>query len=90
MVTMAAGTGTRSDTGRPETSKAARLRRLWRSQDARVHASGLARARPAPVLPARADEAPARGLTARELINMARAARSGPGPSLGGGSRPRF
>lgn len=61
--------------------KAARLRRLWRSQDARVQASGLARARPAPALPARDDGPGSRGLTARELINMARAARAGTAPA---------
>ena len=84
---MAAGTGTwpgtsgspagKSEMGKSEMGKAARLRRLWRSQDARVQASGLARARPAPALPARDDGPGSRGLTARELINMARAARTG-------------
>ena len=73
---MAAGTEAWSGTG-TDTGRAARLRRLWRSQDARVQASGLARARPAPALPARDDGPGSRGLTARELINMARAARAG-------------
>lgn len=87
---MAAGTGTwpgtsgipagKSETGKSEMGKAARLRRLWRSQDARVQASGLARARPAPAPPARDDGPGSRGLTARELINMARAARAGSDP----------
>lgn len=55
--------------------KAARLRRLWRSQDMRLRSSGLARARPLLAAPAEA-LLPSRGLTARELINMARAARA--------------
>ena len=56
-------------------TKAVRLRRLWRSRDLRIQASGIARARP--VSSALADTAalPRRGLTARELIGMARAAR---------------
>lgn len=79
---MTAGTGAWSGTG-IEAGRAARLRRLWRSQDTRVHASGLARARPVPAPPARDDGPPARGLTARELINMARAARSEADPAQG-------
>jgi hypothetical protein len=47
--------------------KAARLRRLWRSQDTRLRSSGLARARPLLAAPAEA-LLPSRGLTARELI----------------------
>ncbi len=51
-----------------------RLRRLWRSQGTRLGSSGLALGRPVLAV-APAPEMPARGLTARELINMARAAR---------------
>ncbi|KQP39240.1 hypothetical protein ASF49_21510 [Methylobacterium sp. Leaf104] len=66
---------------RASDSRAMRLRRLWRSQDATLRSSGLALGRPvlATIRPAmagpEASEVPARGLTARELINMARAAR---------------
>ncbi|MGU3362716.1 hypothetical protein ACLBWX_20520 [Methylobacterium sp. M6A4_1b] len=66
---------------RASDSRAMRLRRLWRSQDATLRSSGLALGRPVLATVRRAmarpeaSEVPARGLTARELINMARAAR---------------
>ena len=59
-------------------TKAVRLRRLWRSHDTNVRASGLALGRPA--LVARGQGGPGRsahGMTSRELIAMARAARTG-------------
>ena len=67
-------------------TKAAWLRRLWRSQDTSLHSSGLAKGLPA--LTSRLPEAlqlPSHGLTARELINMAREAR-GKGHRLPSGS----
>ena len=74
------GQGARTEDARADRARALRLRRLWRSHDTTLQASGLALGRP--VLTAKAasaapeaSEIPARGLTARELINMARAAR---------------
>ncbi|KQP27441.1 hypothetical protein ASF27_21025 [Methylobacterium sp. Leaf102] len=66
-----------SDGGANDT-RAARLRRLWRSHDTNVRTSGLALGRPALVATGQgALRRPAHGMTARELIAMARAARSG-------------
>lgn len=56
-------------------TKALRLRRLWRSRDTGLQTSGIARGRPGLAGPPEAGSLPARGLTARELIGMARAAR---------------
>jgi hypothetical protein len=58
-------------------ARAARLRRLWRGNDMNHRASGLALGRPmlTPAEP-RILKRPAHGITARELIGMARAARA--------------
>ena len=58
-------------------TKAARLRRLWRGNDTNHRSSGLALGRPllAPVEPGILKRG-AHGITARELIAMARAARA--------------
>lgn len=57
-------------------TKAARLRRLWRSHDMTIRSTGLALGRPVPVATEQGIlRRPAHGVTARELINMARAAR---------------
>lgn len=53
--------------------RAVRLRRTMRERDTRIEASGCAKARPLPV--GEATSLAARGLTARELIRMAQAAR---------------
>jgi hypothetical protein len=58
-------------------SKAARQRRLWRSYDISLRSSGVVHGRPALVgSSGHALQLPPRWLTARELIGMARAARS--------------
>jgi hypothetical protein len=73
---MAADSDTRARQARAEDSRAARLRRLWRSQDTTLRSSGLALGRPVLAMARpEASDVPTRGLTARELINMARAAR---------------
>ncbi|AWN36435.1 hypothetical protein DK427_12435 [Methylobacterium radiodurans] len=53
--------------------RAVRLRRTMRERDTRIEASGCAKARPIPT--AEAASAAGHGLTARELIRMAQAAR---------------
>jgi hypothetical protein len=53
--------------------RAVRLRRTMRERDPRIEASGCARARPVPA--ADAVDLVGHGLTARELIRMAQAAR---------------
>ena len=70
----------RTEETRADKARALRLQRLWRSHDTTLQSSGLALGRPIlTTKPATArpdaSEIPARGLTARELINMARAAR---------------
>jgi hypothetical protein len=80
---MAVGREAGRDTTCPETtwtpSKAARQRRLWRGYDISLRSSGLVHGRPAPVgSSGQALQLPPRWLTARELIGMARAARSKP------------
>jgi hypothetical protein len=63
-------------------TKAAQLRRLWRGHDTNLRCSGLAMGRP--VLATKEQSAlrrPAHGVTARELIAMARAARAGSVPA---------
>lgn len=58
-------------------SKAARQRRLWRGYDISLRSSGVVHGRPALVgSSGQALQLPPRWLTARELIGMARAARS--------------
>ncbi len=57
-------------------TKAVRLRRLWRGRDLGIETSGVARGRPMLTAPVEAGLLPCRGLTARELIGMARAARA--------------
>ncbi len=53
--------------------RAVRLRRTMRERDTRIEASGCAKARPQPL--GEAAVLTERGLTARELIRMAQAAR---------------
>jgi hypothetical protein len=52
--------------------RAVRLRQTMRARDVRIKASGCAKSPPAPILPPPPTE---RGLTARDLIRMAQAAR---------------
>lgn len=60
-------------------SKAARQRRLWRGYDTSLRSSGVVHGRPALIgSSGTALQLPPRWLTARELIGMARAARSKP------------
>ncbi|MCK2054198.1 hypothetical protein [Methylobacterium sp. 37f] len=61
--------------GGPKDGRAKRLRRLWRRHDSNLRSSGLAQGRPLMTTRPEETDLPARGLTARELINMARAAR---------------
>lgn len=56
-------------------TKAVRLRRLWRSRDMGIAMSGIARGRPVSSAGTATATLPPRGLSARELIGMARAAR---------------
>ncbi|MCJ2033520.1 hypothetical protein [Methylobacterium sp. J-068] len=58
-------------------TKAARLRRLWRTRDTSIRSSGIAQGRPPLAAAPESGPLPAQGLTARELISMARAARRG-------------
>jgi hypothetical protein len=72
--------GARTEETRADKARALRLRRLWRSHDTTLQSSGLALGRPvltSKAATARRDtpQTSAGGLTARELINMARAAR---------------
>lgn len=72
--------GARTEETRADKARALRLRRLWRSHDTTLQSSGLALGRPvltSKAATARPDtpQTSAGGLAARELINMARAAR---------------